>query len=233
MDLGIVAYHFESYEDLSQHHDCRYAFDVENSVGLLSRRFESLNLVGDLLWPEPFPTNFQDFPISRYNWVNIAADVFLMRYISIVDCLLLVCNEVYEIGFTPKNCTFTKLKTQLPASIIVTIQDLYNSQTQLRKERNSRVHHGLERAFTDDDQTFRMASRIEEISGRVQGTDQFGREIDLDRSFKEALVELQRDFNKECRKLIRQLNNAYDELHREFEDRFIPRIRASTHGLNS
>ena len=93
-DLGIVQYHFDSYEALSQHKDCKYSYDVNESLSILTRRVESLNLVGNMLWPETVPSSFSDFPISRYAWLNVIADVFLMRYISVVDCTLLLINQV-------------------------------------------------------------------------------------------------------------------------------------------
>ena len=85
-DLSIVAYHFDSYDDLAQHADCKYAFDVSMELSTLTRRVESLNLVGKMLWPDSVPNNFKEFPVSRYEWLNVAADVFFMRYISVLDC---------------------------------------------------------------------------------------------------------------------------------------------------
>jgi hypothetical protein len=66
----------------------------------------------------------------------------------------------------------------------------------------------------------------------MTGTDRYGRRINVDRSFREGLVGLQRDFNKSTRVLLRQLDCLYDELWQEFEARFKPRFAAATHGLN-
>ncbi len=86
-ELGIVGYHFETYEELSKHDDCRYAMEVNYYVHLLTRRVESLNLAGNMLWPAPFPTA-ASLPISFYEWLTASADVFLTRFISVVDCSL-------------------------------------------------------------------------------------------------------------------------------------------------
>jgi len=47
------------------------------------------------------PKSFADFPVSRYEWLTLAADVFLMRYISVVAFSLLIVNTVYETGLGP------------------------------------------------------------------------------------------------------------------------------------
>jgi hypothetical protein len=43
-------------------------------------------MVGAMLWTTKVPKNFKEFPISRYEWLTVSADVFLARYISVVDC---------------------------------------------------------------------------------------------------------------------------------------------------
>src|SRR6202012_6214987 len=83
-DLSIVELHFDSYEDLSKHADCKYAFDVNYVLTALTRRVESLNMVGSMLWPTNLPKNFKSFPISRYEWLTVSADAFFVRYISVV-----------------------------------------------------------------------------------------------------------------------------------------------------
>lgn len=100
-------------------------------------------------------------------------------------------------------------------------------------ERNARFHHGAERAFTDDSNTFRTTARFEQWGNGVVGRDQHGRRINVERSFREGLVELRREFNAATRKLVRHLDTFYDIVGIEFESRFTPLIRAATHGLNA
>lgn len=69
-DLSIVGMHFETYEDLAKHADCKYAFHINNALSMLTRRVESLNMVGGMLWPTNIPKNFEKFPVSRYEWLN-------------------------------------------------------------------------------------------------------------------------------------------------------------------
>jgi hypothetical protein len=106
---------------------------------------------------------------------------------------------------------------------------MWEEQGALRTERNQRFHYGTKREFSSDDQTFRSAA-IFETRG-VEGKDRFGRRIDLNRSFKEVLVGLQRDFDRATRKLVRELDELSRILGREFESRFIPRFRSSSHGF--
>jgi hypothetical protein len=111
-DLSIVAMHFDNYEALAIYPDCKYAIDVNEALTRLVARVESLNFAGNILWPESMPQNFRAFPVSRYEWLTVAADVFLMRYISVVDCALLLVNEVLELGLDRHACTLRNLRTK-------------------------------------------------------------------------------------------------------------------------
>jgi hypothetical protein len=233
-DLSIVRLHFDSYEELARHSDCKYAFHVNQTLSSLTRRVESLNLVGDMLWPEPIPKDFKDFPVSRYQWLMIAADVFLMRFVSVVDCALILANDVFETCLDPQKCSNDQLrKAGVPSKVLSILEEMRKDQGDLRTERNARFHHGKERAFTDDSTTFETIARFEQWGNSVAGHDRYGRSIDIERSFQEGLVELQREFNAATRKLVHYLKAFYDLVGIEFETRFRPRVRAATHGLNA
>jgi hypothetical protein len=225
--LSIVAYHFDSYDDLARHADCKYAFDVNMELSTLTRRVESLNLAGSMLWPDPVPSNFKEFPVSRYEWLTVAADVFLLRYISVVDCALLITNEVFEVSLERRKCSIGNLKKRgVPQRVTSLLEELQADQGALRDERNARFHHGAERGITGDDMTFQIAALFEHRGSGVRGRDQDGRRINVERSFREGLLERQREFNQASQKLVRQLDRLYDELGMEFESRFVPRFRA-------
>lgn len=233
-DLSIVVFHFDSYDDLARHPDCKYVFHVNQTVTSLTRRVESLNIAGDLLWPKRAPKDFKDFPVSRYEWLTIAADVFLMRFISVVDCALILVSDVYETGLDPQKCSIDRLrKIGLPSEILSVLEEMKKDQGSLRLERNERFHHGSEREFTDDSATFKIAARFEHWGSGLEGHDQHGRRINVERSFKEGLVELQRDFNAATRKLVRHLDTFYDLAGTEFESRFALHSNVSSHGLNA
>jgi hypothetical protein len=232
-DLSIVSYHFDSYDALAKHADCKYVYDVNFVLTVMTRRVESLNVTADMLWPEPLPSDFKAFPINRYNWLTLATDAFLMRYISVVDCAIILSAEVFETGLDARKCSIDNLrKAGVPSKVLAILRAIVDDQGTLRDERNSRFHHGHERSHTDDDQTFQMASIFERTNG-ITGTDRYGRMINLDRSFKEGLVKRQKDFNRTSRAISKRLNGLYDELWNAFEERFIPRIRGSTHGLSN
>jgi hypothetical protein len=230
-DLSIVAYHFDNYEEVSRHPDCKYALDTNYYLTGAVRRVESLNLAGSMLWPHPMPKSFVEFPVSRYEWLTLASDVFLMRYISVVDCALLLVNTVYETALEPKKCSIEAFKKRgVPGAVIDCLAEMIDAQGALRQERNARVHHGEERGFTQDDDTFRYASLLEHRLGGPSGTDRFGRKINLQTFFREGLLELQKEFNRATRMLLRQLDHLYDLLYSEFEARFIPRFKAGPFG---
>jgi hypothetical protein len=223
-DLSIVSLHFESYSDLSKHADCKYAFDVNHALSLLTRRVESLNMVGGMIWPNNLPKNFKGFPVSRYEWLNITADVFLTRYVSVVDCAMILVNEVLECALPPKACSLSALKRKVvPEPILFHLGLMIEDQGRLRNERNGRIHHGSERAFSSDDEMLRIGALFEHRFNGARGAE--GRPLPVERLFREGLVDLQRDFNVAMRKLVKQLNRLYDMLQPEFEDRFSPKFR--------
>jgi len=233
-DLSIVSMNFDSYAELAQYPDCKYAIDTNYWLTGLARRVGSLNMVGDMLWLDPVPKNFRDLALTRYQWLTVTTDVFLTRYISVIDCALLLVNEVYRLALEPKKCTLKNLKKRgLPGAVTNHLKLMLDEQEVLRNERNSRIHHGEEREFTDDDETFRTASLFNDRFQGMKGTDRYGRRINVDRSFKEGLVSIQRDFNRSTRLLKKQLDNLYDLLWEEFEAHFGPLIGTATHGLNA
>jgi hypothetical protein len=174
---------------------------------------------------------FEEFPTTRYEWLTVAADVFLMRYISVVDCALLVTNEVFETGLERRRCSIKSLRRAgVPERVISVLEKLKTDQGVLRDERNARFHHGQERHFTTDDITFRTAASFEKWGGGLRGRGQDGRPVNVDRSFREGLVALQQEFNQSARNLQSALNDLYDAISMEFESRFVPRFRAGPFG---
>jgi hypothetical protein len=226
-DLSIVGLHFESYEELSKHSDCKYAYDMNHVLSTLTRRVESLNMVGAMLRPTKVPKSFKEFPISRYEWLTVSADLFLGRYISVVDCAIILVNEILECGLSFEACTMQNLKKQpVPKAILTHLGEMIDEQGLFRKERNSRFHHGAERGFSSDDQILRHGALFEHRFSGAVGSN--GRPLPVERLFREGLVELQREFNGVMRKLVKQLDRLYDMLHPEFESRFSPRFRAGS-----
>jgi len=233
-DLGIVSLNFDSYDELLQFPDIKYVIDTLVSFKALTTRVESLNLAGNLLWPDPMPVDFKKLPMTRYEWLIIAADVFIVRFVSVFDCALLLINQVLQFGLEERNCIYRNLtKKGLPSDLDDQLRAMLDEQSSIRAERNSRIHHGLERAFTDDDVTFKLASLFNDHFHGMNGTDYYGRPINVEISFREGLVWLQKDFNRHTKILQSQLDTVYDLLLDEFEDRFGPLVAAATHGLNA
>jgi hypothetical protein len=216
--------HFDTYEELSKYDDCKYAFEVNRSVSMLTSRIESLNTVGGMLWPEAVPDNFKGFPLSRYEWLTVSADVFLARYISVVDCALILINDVFESGLSPQECSAANLKRRgVKLAVLDLVKEMIRDQGALRHERNRRFHHGVERGFSSHDQMFRIASLFEHRFGG--SVDMKGLSLPVQRLFHEGIVELQREFNSVMRKVVKQLSRLYDLLRPEFEGRFLPKFR--------
>jgi len=228
-DLSIIELHFQTYDELAKHPDCKYAFRVNHGLSILTRRVESLNMVGDMLWPEKFPIEFERFPLSRYEWLTVSTDVFLMRFISVTDCVMILINEVFECGLAARDCTAKKLKKAgVPTSFLKILDDMIADQGTLRKERNGRFHHGAERGFSSNDQMFKMAASFERLNKGVLG--ESGQQHPNDIYFLEGLVELQKEFNVMMTKLVRRLDELYDKLSPVFEAIFSPRFQVGPFG---
>ena len=224
-DLSMIALHFDSYEKLAEHADCKYAYDVNEALTALTRRVESLNMVGDMMWPTNMPRNFRTFPLSRYEWLTVSADVFLARYVSVVDCAMILVSEVFECGLSFEACSLRDLKkASVVHNVLSHLEEMISDQGLLRKERNRRFHHGLERQFSSDDQTLRIGSLFEHNFNGATGENR--RSLPVARLFREGLVELQKEFNIVMRKIIKRLDCLYSMLESEFESRFSPKFRA-------
>ena len=132
-DLSIVSLNFDGYDELAQYLDCKYAIDTNYWLTGLAWRVESLNMVGDMLWLDPVPRNFRDLALTRYQWLTVTTDVFLTRYISVIDCALLLVNEVYRLGLPPKKCTLQNLKKKaLPDAVADHLALMLDEQEVLR-----------------------------------------------------------------------------------------------------
>jgi hypothetical protein len=202
----------------------KYVFDVNHVLSTLIRRVESLNVVGGMLWPTNMPKDFKEFPVSRYEWLNVSADVFLARYISVVDCAMILANEIFECGLSFEASTLRNLKkTSVSRDILIHFREMIDDQGQLRKERNSRFHHGVERAFSSDEMTLRTGALFEHWGQGMVGPN--GQKLPIDQLFKEGLVELQKEFNGVMKKVVEQLDHLYDMLQPEFEARFSPKFK--------
>ena len=149
-----------------------------------------------------------------------------MRYVSVLDCAMVLTNEVYECGLDRRKCSIENLrKKRVACEVIALLNELRDDQGDLREERNARFHQGVERSFTKDDLVFRIAARF-----KLRGTYEDGRRINVQRTFREGLVDLQRLFNPVSRRLVRQLDRLYDVLGMEFEARFSPKFKVGFGG---
>ncbi len=232
--LGIVVYSFDSYEELARYPDCKYAYDVNDWMATLVRRIESLNMIGDMLWLDQKIIDKFDFPVSRHDWLNVVTDVFLMRVSSIIDCSLILASEVYELGLSPKDCVWPKVKkANLPADVLESLSKISRIRDDFRDERNERFHWGYEREFSSDDVTFKTVAMFEKWGQKMGGTDKYDREIDVRQYFVEGLEQLQIDFNQSTRSLMKALDNFYDVLAVEFEARFSPRFNDPKTGFGA
>ena len=217
---------FETYADASIHPDAKYVLDINERATLLTRRVESLNHVGQLLWPRE-SVSASALPLSAYEYCNLIQDAFLMRIVSVVDCCALLLAEVLELNIPPREVKLSRIQKLYPEHSCVSALDrLSRQQKELRTERNFRIHAGEEKHFTDDDTTFKIASFWAGHGNPMTGEDQHGRAINIDRSFRVAIGQLRVKFNEGSRMLVASLDGFYDQLNEEFEGRFKEKCRA-------
>jgi hypothetical protein len=219
-DLSIVGLNFDSYEDVSKYPDAKYALDVNDRTSLLTRRVESLNHIGDLLWPSK-PLSLNLLPVSRYEYCNIIQDTFLMRIISVLDCCCLLLAEVLELDIPARRANVANIRKLAPENLCcVKLEKLSDLQNELRTERNFRFHRAEEEALTDDDEVFKIAALFSHRGWPSGGTDHRGRKIDLDKYYRLAISQLRSKFNPNVKKLVKALDSFYSPLQGEFENRF-------------
>lgn len=204
-DLSIVGLNFESWDEISKYPDAKYTLAVNDRTALLTRRVESLNHIGDLLWPAK-PILISSLPIPPYEYCNLIQDAFLMRIVSVLDCCCLLVAEVLELDLDPPQANARNIRKLAPDSACCSkLEDLSKLQTDLRSERNIRFHRAEEEALTDDDQTFKIAALFSHQGTPIDGADRYGRKIDLDRVYRDAASRLQKKFNLNVRILARAL----------------------------
>ena len=149
-----------------------------------------------------------------------------MRTVSIFDCALILTNQVLELNLEEKKCNLTNIRRLgAPSNILSALTAVSNELSHLTTERNERFHRGIERPFSSDDMTFKMVSLHEHWGTGMVGNDINGRKIDTHRYMRESLSQLQKDFNRETKKIERKLDKIYDTLLVEFNSRFSTKYR--------
>jgi|HubBroStandDraft_3_1064219.scaffolds.fasta_scaffold02884_3 hypothetical protein len=225
-ELSIVDLSFENDEEAKQYPDAEYVLGVNERTSLLTQRVESLNHVGDLLWPKA-PTQIEALPMSSYEFCNFIRDAFLMRTISILDCCCLLAAEVLELNIPPKQVNIDRIRrASQNHPCCQKLQTISDMQLDLRTERNVRFHRGEEEALTDDDTTFKTVALFTFRGQGMTGTDRFGRKVDLKRFYNEAIDNLRNKFRDNVKDLRIALGDFYDNVADEFENRFRDKFRA-------
>jgi|WetSurMetagenome_2_1015567.scaffolds.fasta_scaffold97838_2 hypothetical protein len=225
-DLSILGMWFDSYEELEPFPDIRYAFQVNQRTTLMVDRVESLNRVGNLLWPSKADLKSK-FPMSRYDWLSLITDLFLVRLISVFDCCLLLTNEILELGLDARNCKIhTLTKNGAPPSITIALQRLLDDQEKVRIERNYRVHEAWGQDLTEDDIIFRSLAQMEYLCGTKECQNPDGSKTHIRVFYNAARDGLRKEFNKNCRTLVEHLDPIYSLLSSEFEVRFSAKWRS-------
>jgi hypothetical protein len=226
-DLSIVKLHFETYDEASKYADAKYVVDVNSRTSLLTRRVESLNHIGDLLWPRRRKA-LRPFPVSAYEYCDLIQDAFLMRTISVLDCCCILLVAVLELNLDPRRANVVNISKLTPESkCLQPLMDLSNLQSTLRAERNVRFHRAEEEQFTDNDSAFKTLSLWSHWGMQAKGQDADGNEIDVDQLFVVAINRLRSKFNLSTKAMIKALDKFYKPLEAEFEERFKAKCNAS------
>ena len=138
--------------------DAKYVLAVSERTNLLTQRVESLNYIGDLLWPKR-PSRLTALPMTAFEFCNLIQDAFLMRTVSILDCCCLLTVEVLELDIKPRQANIERIRKASGNHLCCDkLQAISNLQLDLRTERNIRFHRGEESPLTDDDATFKLVS---------------------------------------------------------------------------
>jgi hypothetical protein len=219
--------YFDDDEAVAKFPDAKYALDVNQRTTHLACRVESLNHIGDLLWPK-VSVRIASLPMSAPEFCNLIQDGFLMRTISILDCCCLLAVEVLELDIPPRQANIERIhKMSENHPCCQKLQAISDLQFDLRAERNIRFHRGEEEPLTDDDTTFKTVALSMYQGRRMTGIDRFGRRISLKRFYNEAIDGLREKFITNVKGLHVVLDDFYDTLSDEFEQRFRAKFRAN------
>jgi hypothetical protein len=216
---------------VSEAPEAAYLINVHYRVDILSRRFESLNIIYRLLSFNDFPVSTPAGSISREHWVRIALDVLLSRLTSIRDCSFLLIADVFELGLEPKNVSRSQLKKHptilsVP-SLADLIEDIANSGRRLRDERDLHLHRGEERPLGQDPYIYYAASMIETFGRGVQGTDASGNPIDLENDHRQIIEQLESEFTAIAKEFNSKIHELFDLMYPYFKERFLDKLAAS------
>lgn len=211
--------------------DAIYLLDVHNRVHALSRRFESLNIIYNLLSFNGFPVTTPAGAISRANWVRITLDVLLSRLTSIRDCTFLLISEVFELGLDPKSVSRYQLKKDptilsIP-SLADLIEDIANIGRSFRDERDLHLHRGEERPLGQDPDIYSTASAFEAFGQQIQGNDRSGNPINLEKDHKQVVEELEKEFTATAKEFNDKIHELFDLMYPHFKERFLNKLAAS------
>jgi len=202
--------------------DRAYVADVYYRISRLVDRFNSLNMVYQMLAVENFPLPSRLQPISRENWVRILLDVLLARLASVRDCTYLLIAEVFELKLDPRNVSRRTLREnqQIPSNPFDNlIDDIANIGRSLRDERDLNLHRGDERPLGEDPITYKVASIFESWGQELTGTDRFGNPVDLEGKHKQISEQIRTEFVSTAKDLERKLCELFDELQPNFLQR--------------
>lgn len=233
-ELSIVFYNFDTFEEMASYPDCRYLYHIDGPTIAITRRLESLNMVADMLWLDNKPIEKVNLPVTHFHWLDICADTFLMRLSSVIDCLLILTYEVFELEYKPQNCSIKDLKRQkIDSKLTDHLKQVEDDLKSIKHERNIRFHRGIERSHSSCDETFKTVARFNFGGRNIGGKDSHGRRVNLNRYFKEGLVGLQHDFNTSCKALVKCLNPIFELLGEEFENRFHEKFNDPVNGYGA
>jgi hypothetical protein len=210
--------------------DRAYVLDVHDRISRLVDRFNSLNMIFQMLAIENFPLASRRGPIPREDWVRIILDVLLVRLTSIRDCTYLLVAEVFELGMDPRNVSRKTLRKNpsIPSDPFHgLIDDFANLGRAFRDERDLHLHRAEERSLGADPITYRIASIFESWGNELTGTDKDGGPIDLRGKHQKIVEEIEKEFSSSARDLERKLFELFEALYPVFLQKFRAKRRLS------
>jgi len=232
-DLSVVGLNFDSSDQFEKFEDINYALWTNYWLSALVNRVHSLNIPIDMTKYTVEQAFVRHNPLGAYDWLNVTEDVFLMRSSSVVDCLLILMNEIEEIGETPKKCVLNRLQKKGLSKASVDQVDAINIHlTNHKNERNERFHHGLDNEFTDDDRVLKLKSNMIKYGTDIN-TSNIPAEKQPEVLFKKVQSELGKKYSKIAKIIADSIYVAFDKLEPEFESRFSDKYKRRTHKFGS
>jgi hypothetical protein len=225
-ELSIVQYNFTSWSECENYEDVTYTLKISACTSNLIGRLHSLNR---LLRATKADQSIEEIQFGLHALINALNDSAVMRTTSIADILLLLTNDVLELGLDDKLCTFGEISKRVSdKTILEPLGKLTNPKQQRKLTRNMNFHAGIEPSLDEQDQAFEIGSRFREIGmNYTLNHPSSSSPLELQELFNNRLEDCMKNLISDCERMIPLAHSIITKLESQFTQRIHEKMHAS------